>query len=461
MTAARNALLGLAVLLLLPRPAGAQQEMRVQAPEAPALPAPPAEASDLAAPPAPATPPAPAAVAWPATRPSLEVGELRLTFSGYLQADVVAFSQASVDEVDPSTGAPLNETRFLIRRARLGTAARWRLVSGSVEVGGDTVSGPSFKLVSAQVAARLPWGTSALPLAELVVGLFRVPFGHDVRQGHRERLFLEEVAVARALFPGDYDLGLQLRGGWRFLRWQLGFTNGEPVGERSLPGRDFNAAKDFVGRLAATAGAGPFRFDVGVSGLQGAGLHPGSPATKDVLVWRDDNEDGQAQEVELHVVGGAPATPSEAFSRFALGFDAELSVDLPGVGALTLTGELAWASNLDRGIYPADPVAQGRDTRELGFGVSLAQALPLGFALGVRYDRYDPDADARDPQGAALVPVDRSVSTWAFVAAWRYEPLGRLVVEYDLNRNALGRDVSGRPTPLASDALTVRAEVGF
>jgi hypothetical protein len=42
----------------------------------------------------------------------------------------------------------------------------------------------------------------------------------------------------------------------------------------------------------------------------------------------------------------------------------------------------------------------------------------------------------------------------------RYDT-ARLAFEYDLNRNALGRDASGAPTNLESDAFTVRAQVTF
>src|SRR5262249_53567211 len=111
--------------------------------------------------------------------------------------------------------------------------------------------------------------------------------------------------------------------------------------------------------------------------------------------------------------------------------------------------------------FVADPVALGRDLRELGFGVSVIQELPEGFVAGVRYDRYNPDADAHDQQGASLVPVDSSLSTWAFVGAWRYQNILRLIAEVDLNKNALGRAASGAPTTLASSALTLRAEIGF
>ena len=42
-----------------------------------------------------------------------------LRFSGYVQVDAVAYNQLSQDEVDPATGKPLNQTRFLLRRGHL------------------------------------------------------------------------------------------------------------------------------------------------------------------------------------------------------------------------------------------------------------------------------------------------------------------------------------------------------
>ena len=37
----------------------------------------------------------------------------------------------------------------------------------------------------------------------------------------------------------------------------------------------------------------------------------------------------------------------------------------------------------------------------------------------------------------------------------------RLVVEYDVKTNALGRDATGAPTTLAANALTLRGQVTF
>ena len=43
-----------------------------------------------------------------------QLGLDKLTLLGFVQADGVLWSQESVDEIDPSTGEPLNNTRFLI-----------------------------------------------------------------------------------------------------------------------------------------------------------------------------------------------------------------------------------------------------------------------------------------------------------------------------------------------------------
>jgi len=80
--------------------------------------------------------------------------------------------------------------------------------------------------------------------------------------------------------------------------------------------------------------------------------------------------------------------------------------------------------------------------------------------LGVRYDHYDPDQDAREQQAVQVVPRDRSYGTLSILAMFRYED-ARLTLQYDRNRNALGRGSDGAPTSLASDALTARAQWRF
>jgi hypothetical protein len=375
---------------------------------------------------------------------------LQLAVSGYVQADAVVYDQSSADEIDFTTGEPLNESRFLIRRARLRGDLVHDCLRAGLELDGNTVRGPAARLIAAEV------GWEVAP-ALFTIGLFKIPFGLEVQEKTPARLFLEPSTAVRAFFPGDYDLGGKVEARWRFLRGQLAVLNGAPVGDRQFGGQDPNASKDVVGRLGIVVAPAGVTFAAGVSALFGEGLHPGQAETKDTLVWRDNNENGRVELTELSAIPGTPATPSESFERFALGGDLRVGAGL-GPLLVDLYTELIWAENLDRGVEPADPRAAGRDLRELGFAVAVAVTGPRGLRLAARYDRYDPDADAADQQGAELVPLDRTYATSSLVLGWSAGRYGRVFIEYDHKRNALGRDEAGLPTTLEDDALTIRVQ---
>ena len=388
---------------------------------------------------------------------------VKVEFSGYVHADWTVWRQSSEDEVNPSNGEPLNQSRVFIRRARLRADAEQRWVLGAVELDGNTLKGPTARILDAEVSGRLPGSDArAPPYVMVTLGLFKIPFGHEVPESERTGFFLERTNAMRALFPGNYDLGLRVSGGWRFLRYAIAAMNGDPIGERRFPGRDPNESRDLLGRAGFdTEVVRGVELRAGFSALTGTGFHEGTPSTKDVLVWRDANENGIVEITEIQVIAGSAATPSENFDRFGLGGDVQMTVRVPRAGQLALTGEVVWAGNLDRGATPADPVAIGRDLRELGWSVSLTQEITRYAMMGVRYDRYDPDADASEQRAVKLVPKDASSSTLAFTGALRYPPLARLIVEYDRNDNHLGRTVGGVPRRLPDDALTLRAEVTF
>lgn len=390
-------------------------------------------------------------------------GALTAALSGFVQADAVAYREDSEHQLDSSTGKPLNQTRFLIRRAHLRADAEWRFLSGALEVEASTVNDPGVRLFDAEVSARWAQPTPTLPpYLALSVGLLRIPFGFENQERDTVRLFLERSAVVRALFPGENDLGLRLHGGWRFLRYQLAVTNGHPLGETDFPSLDPTAQKDVLGRVGVdTAFGQAVTLQAGLSGLHGTGLHAGTAATKDTLVWRDANGDGIVQPSEVQAIQGTAATPSQEFERYAVGADLRVTASLPLLGTLCVYGELLWASNLDRAALVADPVAVGRALREMGGYVGVTQEVTRHAVIGVRYDRYNPDADAADQQGAARVPSDVSYSTLAVAVAGQLPPWGRLTVEYDHNTNALGRTAGGLPTTLGSDALTFRAQMVF
>ncbi len=398
-----------------------------------------------------------------ALTPLVHAGRFKLTLSGFVQFDAVAWNQQSQDQLNPATGDPLNQTRFNLRRARLRAELDWRVIGGAVEFDGNTNNGYQARIIGAEVS--LKWRNPdplRMPYLQLTAGSFKIPFGYEIQQRDTDRLFLERSTMERAMFPGEYDLGARLFGGWRFLRYSLAAMNGDPIGEKAFPGRDPHQSKDLIGRLGVELSIAHMLGLFGdFSALWGQGFHKGTPATKATLFWRDTNQDGAVQLNEITVIPAQAGTPSVNFNRWAIGGDVRVALLLAPLGELTVYGEVTYAANLDRAMVIADPVAANRDLRELGFYVAIVQELTPWAAIGARYDRYDPDRDANDLKSGVQVPKDSSYSTWAFAAAVRYPGYARLILEYDHNTNALGRTMDGTPTTLASDSFTLRAEVKF
>lgn len=386
--------------------------------------------------------------------PAVRSAWSHLTVSGLVQVDA-GLRQSSEDELRQS-GEPLNQDRFVLRRGRPRVTADYGKVSGLLEIDLNTVNGGQVRVSTAEAAYQIaPWLTATL-------GIPKIPFGFEVEQSDKVRLFLERSGVVRALFPGEYDAGAKLSGRWRFLRYALAVQNGEPTGEKAFALRDPNQAKDITARAGVDTPidtpVGNAQLAFGFSMLTGRGFHAGTPATKDALVWKDLNEDGVVGAGETQVIQGQAATPSASFDRFGIGADAELTLDLPARGKLMLYGELIVAGNLDRAVVLPDPVVTGRDLRELGYYAGLVYE-PLAWgALGVRFDRYDPDADASELRVGDVVPVDASFSTLSIAGALRHAH-GRLILQFDHNTNHSGRSTSGVPANLGDDAVTLRAEV--
>jgi hypothetical protein len=394
-------------------------------------------------------------------RPPVFTAKGGVGITGFLQADYNMWRQSSEDQVNPSTLQPINDERFLIRRARLRTTLDKTYVAGALEFDGNTVNGSTARIVGAEASLKLPGEEGGPPLLMGTIGLFKIPFGFELLQSDRDRLFMERSTAEQALFPGEYDVGARGAFNWRFVRMMVAVQNGDPLGERAFPGRDPNKAKDVSGRVGVDT---PVTDDVslaaGFSGLWGRGFHRGTPATKPTLQWSDRNEDGAFQPNEVVTSPGLAATASGSFTRFAFGADLGLSVGLPGLGRAIAYGELYMAKNLDRARVIADPLGPvGRDYRELG--VYVAGILEIGelAAVGARWDTYNPDLDSTDPV-RALVPTDLSFSTLA-LAAELHNASGRLVLEYDHNSNHAGRDAAGNPTTLKDDSVILRGQVSF
>ena len=393
--------------------------------------------------------------------PPVTTARTGLSINGFLQVDTT-IRQSAQDQLN-TAGAPLNTDRFNIRRARVRAALEREYIVGAVEFDGNTNNGPTARVLDAEASLRWPaTSASELPLIMATVGSFKIPFGFEVGQSDRDRLFLERSTAERAFFPGEYDLGARLMGGWRFLRYALAVMNGEPAGETTgFPGRDPNHQKDFVMRLGVeTPIVERLGIAAGISALSGKGFHPGTPATKPTIIWQDRNMDGMFESNEVSVTPGVAATPSSNFTRQAIGFDLRLAGRLLPLGETTAYGEVYLAKNLDRGILPADPKSVGRDLNEVGSYFGVTQQICRHGMVGFRYDYYNPDKDSTDLQAAVAVPQSFIYETFAFTGALVARS-GRVILEYDVNYNHQGRDPNGLPTNLKDNAITLRGEVKF
>jgi hypothetical protein len=383
-----------------------------------------------------------------------------LQISGYVQGQYQQ-SQLSENQLD-ANGNDLNQNRFLVRRARLRFDRGWDWAFATVEFDGNNNSGLAFGLRRAEgsILWRAP-DPDAPPLLTFSVGLTDIPFGYELYEPNRSRLFLERTTGSRALFPGDTDFGARLGGAVSFFRYAIGIYDGTPVpdSEPSAAGYDPTAQKDIMARLGVeTKPEDDLGAAGGVSFVRGTGFHPGSVATQDTLEWRDLNANGSVETSEITGLPGQAPTPSKTFSRWALGVDAELRVKT-SIGRGLLYGEAYVGSNSDRGLFVADPSITGINLREVGWYVAYAQEITRYGVLGFRVDSYNPNGDSTTQLGANLLPRDQAITTYSPLVGLVLPDRARLVFEYDHIVDHEGITPQGVPTDLRNDQWALRLQV--
>jgi hypothetical protein len=380
--------------------------------------------------------------------------------SGYVQGQYQQ-SQVSEDQLD-ANGTPLNQNRFLVRRARLRFDRGWDWAFATIELDGNNENGLAFGLRRAQ--ASLLWRAPdplAPPRLAFSVGLTDIPFGYELYEPNRTRLFLERTTASRAFFPGDADFGAQIAGAAGFFRYAVAAMNGTPVpdSDPTAAGFDPTSEKDLLARFGAeTAPARDLGISGGVSFDRGTGFHPGATATQDSLQWRDVNNNGTIDAGEITAVLGQAAQPSKTFSRWLLGFDAQMRLMTP-VGRGLLYGEAYVGSNNDRGLFLPDPTTTGVNLREVGWYVAYVQEISRYGLLGFRVDAYNPNADSTRTIAGNILPVDQTITTFSPLVGAVLPNRGRLVFEYDRIVDHEGLDARGVPTDLRNDQWALRLQV--
>jgi hypothetical protein len=404
------------------------------------------------------TPPKPGVSSAPLSGPSPALGAERgLRLTGYFQAQYETH-QDSEDQLAIG-GAPLNQDRFVLRRARLKLERDWAYGGVMFEVDANTVHGPAFVAQHAEISLAYR-DEQQHPFVQLTGGLFDNPFGWEVVESPRDRPFMERSFASRGFFPAEPDLGVRLSGQVAWFRYAVAVVNGQPLGDRTgFVLQDPNAHKDIVGRVGVAVDASPaVQVRGGVSVLNGKGFHAGSDPTKNTLVWKDSNENGQLDNGEERAAPGTAAVPSQNFDRWALGADLELELRAR-FGTTKLTGEVTAGSDMDRNVFIADPITTGYDERELGGYVSLIEEFSFGAIVGFRYDTYNPDSDFLDSSRLGkFIPASETVTTYAPLLGFQVPHHARLVAEYDFIHDAMARDVEGVPTDKKNNIFTVRLQ---
>lgn len=380
--------------------------------------------------------------------------------SGYIQAQYESH-QDSEDQLAQG-GQPLNQDRFLVRRARLIVGSESRFTAFNLEIDGNTTQGPAFGLQRAEATALWRGTGKSIeqpPLVALTVGMFLTPFGYEVPASPRERWFMERSLESQGFFPSEPDVGARLAGQLGFFDYAVAVVNGEPKGARTgFPLRDPNAAKDVLGRLGVHAHVSEaVEAAGGVSVLDGKGFFSGTDNTKSTVSWIDSNENGSVQQSELGSSPGGTGLPSKNFKHWAVGADARVGME-SSFGRTQLSAEVVIASNLDRGVFIADPVSAHFDIREFGINATITQDVLRHGIVGFRYDYYDPQGDVFGLRNGELIPVSEAVTTYSPLVGLRLPAKSRLVVQYDIIRDHMAIDKVGVPVDRKNNTLTIRLQ---
>jgi len=380
-----------------------------------------------------------------------------LRVGGYIQAQYES-NQQSEDQLQQG-GVPLNQNRFLIRRARLRLDRDWEYVRAALELDGNTSRGVTFGIRRAE-ASLLYRGDakgSEPPLVMVTLGIMDVPFGYELLESSRERPFMERTTGSLALYPTDQDAGVRVSGGISFFRYAVAIMNGEPVDSSGFP-RDPNAAKDVIGRLGVDTKRGALSIGGGTSFATGKGFHAGQDAGKNQIVWRDGDQDGNFDPGEVAAVPGSGATPSKNYERWALGLDVEAALETK-LGRSKLYAEGFLAQNYDRGVLPADPIVTGVDVREASAYVAFLQDITKYGLVGFRAGFYDPNLDTTETRQGRLLPLSQTIWTLSPLAGFTLRGMAKLLFQYDIVLDKLGRDARGVPANAKNNQATVRLQV--
>lgn len=339
-----------------------------------------------------------------------------LKISGYVQTQWT-WNQAEVENG--------NQNDLTVRRGRL--KAQYTNTYGEAVMQVDiTENGVAMK------DAYLRLQTPQLPWISLRAGVFNRPFGYEISYSSAQRESPERSRVFRTLFPGERDLGaeVRLRGLENTPLNPFTLNAGLFAGNGVNPETD--SRKDFIGRIAY---AGKWR---------GLSFGLGSSA----------------------YLGAVRSQEGDYVARRYAGFDGQITVKTP-LGQTKLNAEYLW------GKQPGSATGSGSPTGVVtsdiylrqftGYYTQLVQSIGgSNHSIVLKYDTYDPN---RKVAGAEVQTVgDIKYRTLGAGWLWEANQNIRFVCYYEMNRNerVVNQAIDQRyATDLKDDLLTVRVQYRF
>jgi hypothetical protein len=320
----------------------------------------------------------------------------KIKISGYIQAQ-----WRYTDVTLPVVGAPYEIGRFsggtfpgnvknlfTIRRGRIKVNYDNVLTQFVLQI--DVVQ-TGFTTKDVYVMLIDPWTRSF----GFQMGVFDRPFGYEISYSSSSRESPERSRLFQTLFPGERELGAKLFfapqvGPLSMFRADVGVFNGS-----GPTFNEFDNYKDIIGHLALQL---PFEdagmeLDVGVSGYFGEVRN-----NTRYLYTMGTLSNGQ----KGFVADSTPTNLSDGVSRTYFGADAQLYVDVPGIGGGILRGEYIFGKQpgtngspaTNQTVSPAPqivgPIYQRNFT---GWYLSYIQNIGKQEQLILKYDVYDPNSD--------------------------------------------------------------------
>ena len=297
------------------------------------------------------------------------------------------------------------------------------------------------------------------------IGLFKIPFGFEVVQSDRDRLFLERSTAERALFPGEYDVGARLHG-----RLALRPLRGRRAERRADRREAASRCAIRTPPRTSTGGSASTRRSrrasgsrAAFSGLTGKGFHAGTPATKATVQWNDRNGNGVLRAGRDHGHPGRRGHPVAELPALRARrrpaprrHDPERSARR--CSTASSTGPRTSTAASCRPIR--SPSA--RDYREFGaLRAPSRRSSGRTRRSGVRYDFYNPDADSTNQvMGAPAADGARLPDAVAWPPRCA-APSGGSSPSTTSTATTTAATSQGNPTNLADNAFIVRGEVSF